>query len=295
MKIDFIIPKIPFPIRIILFAICEVAGILIQTFFSSLFLLSFIIMIGGSFLLAAKNYRNKPMDLGFEDWKPASKTEFDRIEQNLSMTKKISYPFIYKGKFGGFLLILFGGLAFFFIIAEAFKMLIILLDFAIIFFPVSWTGIVQLWTPAQLKMKMVCFNTVIEKAEKSGGNNIVTPYLRLDKDKEGRQIPEDVRLMIEPRRKPGDFIGVQIQVAINNGPNGAVPYMYAVFLCKGKGDTYDTLSSAEYGSMIKEPGGDDEYGFIVIRQRTSGGGYNTDINDCKKLYDVIEDKLIRFS
>ena len=44
--------------------------------------------------------------------------------------------------------------------------------------------------------------------------------------------------MVEPRRKPADFLGAQFQVAVNNGPNGAVPYLYAVFLCRGKGPTY---------------------------------------------------------
>ena len=193
------------------------------------------------------------------------------------------------------MLVILGVIAFFAFVAEAFGILVLILDFAIIFFPVSWTGIVQLWTPSQLKMKMERFSTVLNKAESSVHRFIITPYLRLDKDKEGRQIPEDVRLMIEPKRKPGDFVGVQIQVAINNGPNGAVPYMYAVFLCKGKGKTFAHLSKASYAPMLKEPGGDNEYGYIVVRQRTSGGGYHTDPEDCRRLYTVVEDKLVQLS
>jgi hypothetical protein len=144
-------------------------------------------------------------------------------------------------------------------------------------------------------MKMDRFGTIMTAAKKSPGGLIVTPYLRLDKDKEGKQIPEDVRLMIEPKRKPEDFLGTQIQIAINNGPNGAVPYMYAVFLCKGKGTSFDKLSKTDYGSMIKEPGGDDEYGFIVVRQRTGGGGYHTTPHDCKKLFGIVEEKLTQLS
>ena len=75
------------------------------------------------------------------------------------------------------------------------------------------------------------------------GEIIITLYLRLDKSKEGQQIPEDIRLMVEPRRKPADFLGVQLQVAANTGSNGSVPHMYAVFLCKGKGARPARLSA----------------------------------------------------
>ncbi|MBN2444235.1 MAG: hypothetical protein JXJ04_22935 [Spirochaetales bacterium] len=294
MKIDFFIPRIPFTVRMMCFALCETAGILIQVFLPSFFILSLVVMIGGATLIMARNYRNKPMDLGFEDWKPATTKEFQRIEQNLTMTKKISYPFIYKGGFGVFIFVILGIVAFFSFMSEKLNILILVLDFCIIFFPVSWTGKVDLWTPIQLKMKMERFKTVLNVAETSAPELIVTPYLRLDKDKTGRQIPEDVRLMIEPKRKPPDFIGVQIQVAINNGPNGAVPYMYAVFLCKGKKKTYELLKQEDFGVMVKEPGGDDEYGFIVIRQKTGGGGYHTDSEDCKTLFMVVKEKLVQF-
>jgi hypothetical protein len=291
MKIEFFVPKIPFSLRLIIFTLCEGTGLLIQLFFPSLLLLSIIIMICGALFIAAKNYKNKPIDLGFEDWKPAALKEFRRIEENLKMTKEISYPFLYKNGFGIFLLVVFGIISFFAFVSEEYHILIIVLDLFIIFFPVSRTGLVKLWTPAQLTMKMNRFKTVLDEATGSPDDLIITPYLRLDKDKEGRQIPEDVRLMLEPRRKPGDFVGVQLQVAINNGPHGAVPYMYSVFLCKGKGESYRILRDMSFGSMIKEPGGDEEYGYIVVRQKTSGSGYHTDPGDCQRLFAEVKKGL----
>jgi hypothetical protein len=295
MKIKYLLPRIPLPLRITFFVLCEGGGIFIQIFFPSLWLFSFIIMIAGAFFIIARNYKNKPMDLGFEDWQPVSGTEYERIEQNLKMTKKLSYPFVYKSKFGVTVIVLLGFAIFFAFVSESPGILLLAVDVAIIFFPVSWTGIVNLWTPSQLQMKMGRFGTIMDEAKKARDGLLVTPYLRLDKDKEGRQIPEDVRLMIEPKRKPEDFLGVQFQVAINNGPNGAVPYMYAVFLCKGKGHTYTTLKKLTYGSMIKEPGGDEEYGFIVVRQRTGGGGYHTSPRDCARLFGIVKEKLKEIS
>ena len=141
---------------------------------------------------------------------------------------------------------------------------------------------------------MTSLQTVLAE-ETEGGSMSVTPHLRLDKDKEGRQIPEDVRLMVEPRRKPEDFLGVKLQVALNNGPNGTVPYLYAVFHCRGKGPTCEAVSRMDFGDMISETGGDDEYGYVVVRQQTSGSGYHTDAGDCRRLYALVRQRLIELA
>ena len=151
---------------------------------------------------------------------------------------------------------------------------------------------VKIWTPNELKLKMDRFTTVMEHAQ-NDKSIIITPYLRLDKDKKGREIPEDIRIMAEPRRKPEDFIGIQFQAAINNGQYGAVPYMYAVYLCKGKGRSFNIFNKMDYKPYIKETGGDEEYGTIVVRQVTSGGGYHTTNRACADLYDIVRQKLDR--
>ena len=68
--------------------------------------------------------------------------------------------------------------------------------------------------------------------------------------------------------------------------------MYAVFLCKGKGTTYDRVKADRYGDMIKEPGGDKEYGYVVVRQKTSGTGYHTTDADCTRLFSLVKEKLM---
>jgi hypothetical protein len=292
MKIRFVvIPKIPIAIRLILFTALAITGLIFQFFIKDGVLPGFGFMIAGALLVIARHYRNKPIDLGFEDWKPASKLEFDRIKENLKMTKTIRYPFLFKPVIGIIIVVIIGIVGFFAFVDEKDDLLILMADVAIILLPVAFSGLVKLWTPRDLSLKMERFGTIMDKAEKSPGDYIITPYIRLDKDKEGKQIPEDIRLMIEPRRKPEDFVGVQVQVAINNGPNGAVPYMYVVFLCRGKGHSFQYLSKEKYAGMVKEPGGDDEYGFIVVRQRTGGGGYHTTNDDCLKLYRLVEEKL----
>jgi hypothetical protein len=43
---------------------------------------------------------------------------------------------------------------------------------------------------------------------------------------------------------------------------------------------------------VKEPGGDKEYGYVVVRQQTSGTGYHTTDADVRRLYGVVKGKLL---
>jgi len=230
--------------------------------------------------------------VGMEDWQPASVREFDRIKANLQMTRQKSYSLLYKGGFGAFLAVALAVLSVIFFMGGRRLGALACFDALVLAIPLFFSGNVSLWTPQELAFRMRVFDPILSSEQAEGGDIIITPYLRLDKDKEGHQVPEDIRLMVEPRRKPADFLGVQLQVAVNKGPNGNVPYMYSVFLCRGKGETYRAFSSARFGDYIAEPGGDKEYGYIVVRQKTSGTGYHTTDADVRRLYAMVKEKLL---
>jgi len=292
MKVEYALWKLTFPQRIAVFAGSAALGIaaqfLIPNWFGSF--LGLALMTPAVAAMIAKNYMNKPVDLGFEDWKPASLNEMGRIRANLQQTRKARFPALYKKGFGIFCSIVLLVLWFICMSAENRLLSHLFFDAFFLLTPLFFSGNVTLWTPAELQMKLSCFEAVLQDY-KEGGDLIVTPYLRLDKDKEGRQIPEDIRFMVEPRRKPEDFLGVQFQVAINNGANGKVPYMYSVFLCKGKGNAFSKAAAMTFQGMEKEPGGDKEYGWVVVRQRTSGGGYHTTDADCRRLFSLVKESL----
>jgi hypothetical protein len=290
MKIEFKVFKMPIAVRLILFTIIEFFGLYCQFNIPWGPFLGTVIIIFGAVLISTKNYSNKPFDIGLEDWKPVSVNEFGRIKTNMQMTKQVKYPFYFKPTFGAVIMFFMFFIAIVFLFAEQFYLFLLLLDIIIMIFPPFLTGMVSLWTPLDLKLKLDRFSTILDEA-KNDEKILITPYLRLDKDKKGRQIPEDLRIMIETRRKPSDFVGIQIQVAINNGAHGAVPYMYAVFLCKGKGRSYNALTKMDYGEFITEPGGDEEYGYIVVRQQTGGGGYHTTNTNCIRLYELVTKNL----
>jgi hypothetical protein len=294
MEIKYAIAKVAFPGRLAAFAGCAVAGFAVQILIPGGygFLPGLLVMVPGLLLMAAKNFRNKPMDIGQEDWQPASVREFDRIKSNIQLTREKRYSVIYRPGFGWFIAIVLAIFAFVLNGSEHRLGALVAADALVLLIPFLFTGNVSLWTPQELAFRMRVFEPILSSEPAEGGDIIITPYLKLDKTKEGQQIPEDIRLMVEPRRKPADFLGVQLQVAVNKGPNGNVPYMYSVFLCRGKGATYQAFSNARFADYVKEPGGDKEYGYVVVRQKTSGTGYHTTASDVKRLYDMVKEKLL---
>jgi len=219
MELNYVIPKIGFPGRLAAFAGFAILGFALQIIIPNGygFIPGLIVMVPGVIFLAAKNFRNKPMDIGKEDWQPASVLEFDRIKSNLQLTRQKRFSVIYRPGFGVFIAIVLFVLA---LIQREGLGGIVFIDALVLLIPFLFTGNITLWTPQELAFRMRVFEPILSSAPAEGGDIIVTPYLRLDKNKEGQQIPEDIRLMVELRRKPADFMGVQLQVAVNKGPTG---------------------------------------------------------------------------
>ncbi|MCE5255365.1 MAG: hypothetical protein LLF89_00795, partial [Spirochaetaceae bacterium] len=58
----------------------------------------------------------------------------------------------------------------------------------------------------------------------------------------------------------------------------------SVILTHGKGETWQRLHGLRSDDYEVEPGGDEKYGTIVVRQETGGGGYQTKPSDCVQLF-----------
>jgi len=232
-------------------------------------------------VLSPKPASNKPADLGFEEWRAVSAAEVTRIADGISASKKLRRKVAGPVALG--VLALVGlGLASLFALAAWPPASLALFDFALFLIPGLFFGKVKVHVPAEIAFKLPSFLALMD-AELPDGL-VLTPYLRFDKDKEQRDIPEDLRFMLEPRRKAADLVGVQLQAAINKGPNGPVPYLYAVVLTRGTaGPSYALAKRLKADGFKVEAGGEGEFGTVVVRQATSGGGYYTSPDDCRRL------------
>jgi hypothetical protein len=284
MDYEFSSMKLGLSARLALAAGLFSVGALLQILFRWGLLPGLIAIVLGYIPLRLKPITNKPADQGLEEWRPVSMAEIDKLADTLRESKAI-----FGKSIGGNVLMamLAGVVAIAAGVSLAFSpdLSLILADGLLFAAPAMFFGRVKAFVPHVLSLKMPCFQALF--AERIPEHVVVTPYLRFDKDKNGSDVPEDIRLMIEPKRKPDDFVGVQVQAAINKGPSAEVPYLYAVVLTKGKGASYRRFEDLSAGGYEIEAGGDDAYGSIVVRQETSGTGYATKPSDCVRLFNLI--------
>ena len=288
MDQEFSRMKLGLSSRLVLAGGLFAAGAFLQVVFRWGLMPGVLAIIAGYIPLALKAITNKPADQGLEEWRAVSMAEIDRLADTLRESKAAL------GRSAGQIGIMAVISAAVFALAGVFLSVnpdisLILADGLLFSVPAMFFGRVKVFVPQTLSLKMPCFQAVF--AKKASDPLVMTPYLRFDKDKEGHDVPEDIRLMVEPKRKPEDFIGVQMQAAINKGPRGDVPYLYAVILTTGKGESFRKLKNLELDDYEVEPGGDEKYGSIVIRQSTSGEGYSTKPSDCVDLYQVVREIL----
>jgi hypothetical protein len=292
VAVRYRIPGLGTDARLLVFAASAAAGIALQLFLPGGFFPGSILIALPLVLLSAKPWTNKPSDLGEEDWQPAGRSELDRIADAFRSARKIRVPFWYRSGSG-----LPGTLVLFLLALLSWpadgRLALAFFDSALLFWPVLHFLRVRIWIPKDFEMIMGAIQAALSApaVASSAAAVVITPYLRLDRDAEGLRIPEDARLMAEPRRKRDDFVGVQLQAAINNGANGKVPYLYAVVLTRGKGPSWRIAAAFRKAGYVVEAGGDEEYGTVVVRQETSGGGYRTSPEDCRELMGLVYDLM----
>lgn len=263
-----------------LYAAAVVAQVLAGTFLTGL-----PFMVAAWFLLALRPATNRPKDQGLEEWRAVGDGEVTRVADTMARSTRLATSTI---GFAALKVLAFGGLLAAGLVSGLFapRASLVLTDLALFCLPGLLFGSIRAHVPHDLRMKLPRFLAAMGVPRPEG--YVLTPYLRFDKDEQGRDVPEDLRLMLEPRRKPADLVGVQFQASINKGANGPVPYMYAVALTKGRdGPAYRGFASKRLRGYEVEPGGDGEYGTVVVRQATDGGGYHTTDDDCADLMGAV--------
>lgn len=271
--------------RLILFGAASLCGILLQVFWPGAgMLLGTLLLLLPLFLLSAQPWSNKPKDKGEEDWQPVGDAELDRIADAFKSAREIKIPLWYRPGFGIPFTVALAILTFIFGTGLTLPGLLAM-DALILLWPALNFLKIKIWVPKEFEMVMQAIQAARSVPLPDG--ILCTPYLRLDRDDQGLRIPENARLMLEPRRKPENLVGAQLQVAINKGPNGPVPYLYAVVLTHGKGQSWQKARSLRIPGFEVEPGGDADYGTVVIRQSTDRGGYHTKPEDCRRLVQVV--------
>jgi hypothetical protein len=104
---------------------------------------------------------------------------------------------------------------------------------ALLFVPLWFNGMRTTWNPSELRKKGQALAVARAALEEAGGDDFdLVPLLALREGRRGHY-PVDARLMARPAREDASgFLGVQVQVSMNNVRGTDYPYLYAVVLGK---------------------------------------------------------------
>jgi hypothetical protein len=155
--------------------------------------------------------------------------------------------------------------------------------------PLWLNGMRATWNPSELRKKGAALAVAREEAESVAGKDFEpVPLLALREGRRGRY-PVDARLMLRPARDDGSgFLGVQVQVAMNNVQGKDYPYLYAVILGKGEfrlpeGPKRQTSVKGAV-DLVCERGQGEGVRYLVVRQHAdNSGGWHTEPDDIRAI------------
>ena len=305
MQVEFLHTRLPLRARFVVALFCYTLAALLQVMLvkgGSIPLTVFRfagmgLLVIPLWFLKARNFSNKvPAGRATKQegtWTTVTMTELDRLTDRIAATRKLKIPAFYNYSLGLiltflsiFLLVPIGA-----IIGAA--GLFAIVDLYLVFFPFLWFARIEKWSPA-ISGKIDIFRPVLEAELPK--TMVLAPMFLFDGD--GRdQMPSDIRLMLAPgtlaaQEVRDELLGAQFQITYNKGPNGAVPYMYAVFITRGKGRIWQFLKNIRLIHYVTEPGssteGDVVYGTVVLRLDTKSrsDGYHTHESDVRELVDM---------
>jgi len=125
----------------------------------------------------------------------------------------------------------------------------------------------------------------------------VLPMMSTSKSEKGGDVPMDVRLMIRALNAPKEFLGLQIQVSINNVQGTSYPYLYCALVVQKDSPIINKsiIDSFNQGKVILEKQTSDDVEVLVIRQKTTKtSGYHTDVKASRRVIDAGLDLTRKF-
>ena len=283
-----VLKKLSYDKRIKLILAFILGGVLIQIFFNTFAGLPFIFI--GVLLGLPRSLSNEPGHGGKKKWENVTIEECRRALELIVKTKEWARNPYHVASPMGFLLLFVliaasVGIFVFLFVQTGDPPLFLILDGAIIFIPLYVTGNRKGWKPAGLEIKLrALMNIYDDMRERPEPDCELRPMMELTEG-EGKSFPGDCRFQIRFKSAPEDFIGLQVQVSLNQVQTRSYPYLYCVIVAKKPFGLFSRPAPFDTGEII-EPKEMDDVDVYVIRQVTEGGGYHTDAHAQRRIFST---------
>lgn len=251
-------------------------------------------ILAGVLLLLSKGFDNK-VDPGLRhsDWQPTSKEQLKHILELNKKSRQWDIDAVDITNWLGFIalfslgaIVLFLSLVFGTVFDGMGK--IFIADAAVMFLPFWVTGVKFILKNDNVIIKtklLLKVNSLFETIKDEGERFQIQMQTSKTKDESG-EVPYDLKAVVLFENGPEDFLGIQMQIAVNDVQGTGYPYFYCVLVAR-KG--FAGLKMQDFETppkkVIVETDSQEDVEIAVIRQYTTKtSGYHTKDEAIKKIF-----------
>jgi len=288
----FILKSLSYNTRILLASSLIAFGFLVEIFAN--FWIGLIIIAIGNSISFIKGFKPKSYMRGTVGWNQVTPDEFDKVvKKNNEIKHWDSDLFDFTNPHGAalfFIILVPAGLFFFFFkdthLARYAWYLIA--NVIVILLPHWLFGTREYLKKDALIIKIKALKRIINLLEAPSYVQVL-PMLAVKKSEKG-EMPTDARLMARLVNAPDHFLGMQIQVSINDVQGKSYPYLYCVLIAR-EGHNYfkdindsliEKISDEIPTNLVMSKKKENDVDVLVIRQKTTKkSGYHTNKKHAK--------------
>ena len=311
----FIAKSMPYGMRMTLSLLLVFSGLAVQVVGEGASVVfGLVVVFAGVLLLLTKGFENKPkLKRSKQDWRPARREEVQRILKVDEEQKKWDVDAVDITNSCG-CLVLLGSLlvsgALFFVLLSMHhgdpfaRPVRLVLNVPIILLPFWFTGSRTILKKDKLLIKakmLLKVEAAFEMSAPEPGEEFQYQIQTKKAQKGEGEVPQDVKALVMFRDGPPEFLGLQMQLSINNVQGKDYPYFYCVLVARPEfgglpvtGERTEApkgLLASLFGSAMQTPTiiveheKETDVDVAVIRQRTSKNtGYHTDEAAAQRIF-----------
>ncbi len=294
-EIRFYIAKsLPYNVRLAISFALIFVGLAVQFGVPDYYLAGLPFIFAGVLFLLTKGFDNKPeQESRLGDWKPTTKEQVKRILDIRDKAKKWDEALVdITNGVGGCSFVLAGLIVAAVAVGVGYHSPIlrntVIADAAVMFLPFWFTGVKFILKNDHAVIKAELFLKVHSLFEtiKDEGEEFQFQMRTAGVKDEAGEVPRDLKAIIHFHNGPADFLGLQMQIALNDVQGTSYPYYYCVLVARKE---LDKLNKKNLGSppenVVLECKSEKDVEIAVIRQYTTKtSGYHTKIADIKKIF-----------
>ncbi|MDX9973771.1 MAG: hypothetical protein RBU21_12370 [FCB group bacterium] len=289
--------RLPYTARLIAALLLMAAGLGVQALlFEGPWAAGLVPLFLGVLLLLPKGYDNSvSLKAANKDWRPAKRAEVERIlELNAQQKRWDSDAFdITSGKGLGMLVLTV--IAMFLLLGYLERLgtsdqtrLMVAANAAVMLIPFWISGVRFILKNDKLVVKTKMFLNMETRfdTEKRDGEEFGYQLQTARAIKGTGEVPRDVKAVVRFAKGPEEFLGLQMQIAINSVQGKDYPYFYCVLVGKESiGETMENRIERPPSDIVLEPKYQDGVYVAVIRQKTTkNSGYHTNSKAAAKIF-----------